>query len=285
MSKAPTLVVMGTARNVAKHSASNVATVQRAARLHAEHGVVLIQLLNEGYVEMTKSWVCNVRRFSTVLPKTLFVTTDQAAYDALTAFDPTLHVVLEPYTAPKSMKYGQTTYYNYMLFRTKLISTLLDSNLTLWLTESDAVWLKDPTDLVMGTEGDLVTMSDDRPPRQLLQGGFQLLRPTDATKRLWTRMRDAFETKMKAVSKQDIGDHGSEQLMLDNMSREDSELRVGWLDPHTFVPGLWYKDRSYRKTVPAPAVVLNNWIIGNDAKIKRAKEWKHWFLDESGACI
>ena len=257
-------------------------TVQYAIRLHAEHGVVLLQLLNESYVEMTKSWICNVRRFGTVLPKTLFVTTDQAAYDALTAFDTTLNVVLEPYIAPKSMKYGQTTYYNYMLFRTKLISTLLDSNLSLWLTESDAVWLKDPTDLVMGTEGDLVTMSDDRPPRKLLQGGFQLLRPTDATKRLWTRMRDAFETRMKAVSKQYIGDHGSEQLMLDKMIREDSELRVGWLDPHTFVPGLWYKDTSYRNT--DAAVVLNNLIIGNEAKIKRAKKWKHWFLDQQGAC-
>ena len=55
----------------------------------------------------------------------------QAAYDALTVFDPTLDVVLEPYAAPKSMKYGQTTYHSYMLFRTRLIATLLDSNLTL----------------------------------------------------------------------------------------------------------------------------------------------------------
>ena len=38
-----------------------------------------------------------------------------------------------------------------MLFRTRLIATLLDSNLTLWLTESDAVWLRDPTDQVLGT--------------------------------------------------------------------------------------------------------------------------------------
>jgi hypothetical protein len=259
-----------------------ITTVQHAARLHAKHNVVVLQLLNEGYVEMTKSWICNVRRFGTVLSMTLFVTTDQVAYDALTAFDTTLHVVLEPYTAPKTMQYGQSTYYNYMLFRTKLITILLDSNLTLWLTESDAVWLKDPTNIVLETEGDMVTMSDDRPPRKLLQGGFQLLRPTDATKRVWTRMRDAFETKMKIVSKQEIGDHGSEQLMLDSMISKDAELRVGWLDPQKFVPGLWYKDTSYQKTLPAPAVILNNWIVGNDAKVARAKEWGHWFLEQNG---
>ena len=119
----------------------------------------------------------------------------------------------------------------------------------------------------------------------MLQGGFQLLRPTDATKRVWARMRNAFETKMRGVSgRESIGQHGSEQLMLDKLIREDSDLRVGWLDPSAFVSGLWYKRRSYRKTVPKPAVVLNNWILGSDAKIKRAKEWKHWFLDNQGTC-
>ncbi|KAL7545880.1 hypothetical protein ACHAWF_009239 [Thalassiosira exigua] len=267
-----------------KRRFNNNKVLQHAARIQSHHGIVLLQFLNEGFVEMTKSWICNVRRFDVVLPKILFITSDQAAYNALTAFDVTLNVVLEPYSAPKSMTYGQTEYYRYMLFRTKLISTLLDSNHALWLVESDAVWLEDPTDLVLGTPGDLVTMSD-KPPQKLLQGGFLLLRPTGVTKRLWTRMREEFESKMKAVTQKDIGNGGSEQLMLDKMIRDDSGLRVEWLDPHKFVPGKWYDDASFRKTVPAPFVVLNNWIKGTDNKIKRAKKWNHWFLDEQGSCF
>jgi hypothetical protein len=161
--------------------------LQMATRIQVEHGVVLLQLLNEGCVEMTNSWMCNVRRFHSVLPKT-FVITDQASYDALTSFDTALNVVLEPYDAPKEMKYGQTAYYNFMLFRTSLIDKFLETEITLWLVESDAVWLKDPTSFLLQTEGDMVTMSDDRPPKKLLQGGFQLLR-TNFTKHLWSRLR------------------------------------------------------------------------------------------------
>jgi hypothetical protein len=91
-----------------------------------------------------------------VLPKTLFVATDRAAYAALVALDASLNVVLDPYdAAPASMRYGQTAYYKYMLLRTGLISELLASGLALWLVESDAVWLRDPTDVVLGTDGDL----------------------------------------------------------------------------------------------------------------------------------
>ena len=51
-----------------------------------------------------------------------------------------------------------------MLFRTRLIATLLDSNLTLWLTESDAVWLRDPTDQVLGTSDGEDEIGPPMPP-------------------------------------------------------------------------------------------------------------------------
>jgi len=32
--------------------------------------------------------------------------------------------------------------------------------------------------------------------------------------------------------------------------------------------------------------VLNNWITGNGAKERRAKEWRQWFLSvDGGACV
>merc|ERR1719316_2261457 len=63
-----------------------------------------------------------------------------------------------------------------------------------------------------------------------------------------------------------------------------------------YVNGRWYdggihnKDggRETRQRVKRhqgiPYVVNNNFMIGNAAKISRAKRWGHWFLEEDGTC-
>jgi hypothetical protein len=74
-----------------------------------------------------------------------------------------------------------------------------------------------------------------------------------------------------------MGDSGSEQLMLDKLIREEPNLTVAWLPPENFASGLYYRDARYSKSIKHPIVILNNFIIGNSAKINRAKKWKHWF--------
>ena len=257
--------------------------VQQAKMIQSLHGFVNIQLLNTGYVDMTKSWICNVRSFPGVLEKTLFITTDQIAHDKLLQFDSSLNVVLELYETPKDLTYGQYAYYDFMLFRTRLLIRLLKEKITVWLTESDAVWLNDPTDIVLNTHGDMVTMSDGKPPAKILQGGFQLLRPTNPTVSVWTKLLAMFQRKMSATKKgTNMNDSGSEQLMLNGLIRKEPNLDMQWLDWHYFAPGLYY--RSHQKWV-RPYVILNNWIKGNKAKIARAKKWKHWFLDGNGQCL
>ena len=257
--------------------------VQQAKMIQSLHGFVNIQLLNTGYVDMTKSWICNVRSFPGVLEKTLFITTDQIAHDKLLQFDSSLNVVLELYETPKDLTYGQYAYYDFMLFRTRLLIRLLKEKITVWLTESDAVWLNDPTDIVLNTHGDMVTMSDGKPPAKILQGGFQLLRPTNPTVSVWTKLLAMFQRKMSATKKgTNMNDSGSEQLMLNGLIRKEPNLNMQWLDWYYFAPGLYYKSKE--KWV-RPYVILNNWIKGNKAKISRAKKWKHWFLDENGECL
>jgi len=99
------------------------------------------------------------------------------------------------------LTYGQYAYYDFMLFRTKLLLQLLKNDIVIWLTESDAVWLKDPSDVVLNTKGDMVTMSDGPPPQKILQGGFQLLRPTKPTVSVWTKLLTMFQNKMSAAKK------------------------------------------------------------------------------------
>ena len=256
--------------------------IQLGKIMQSKHAFVNVQLLNHGYVEMTKSWICNVRSFPGVLEKTMFITTDQNAYDQLFKFDSELNIVLELYETPKDLTYGQYAYYDFMLFRTKLLLQLLKNDIVIWLTESDAVWLKDPSDVVLNTKGDMVTMSDGPHPQKILQGGFQLLRPTKPTVSVWTKLLTMFQNKMSAAKKgKEMNDSGSEQLMLNSLIRKEPHLNMQWLDWQLFAPGLYYRDKN---KFPRAMVILNNWIKGNAAKIARSKKWNHWYLDENGKC-
>ena len=48
--------------------------------------------------------------------------------------------------------------------------------------------------------------------------------------------------------------------------------------------GKWYNMPETKRNISDPYVINNNWIIGNDKKISRAKEWGHWFLNEDDSC-
>jgi hypothetical protein len=87
------------------------AVVARAQLISNRDGFAFLQMLNVGYLEMTKSWICNVKRFPGVLNKTVFIATDQAAYDGLMQWDPTLQVFLEEFAAdPSTIRYGRIQY-------------------------------------------------------------------------------------------------------------------------------------------------------------------------------
>ncbi len=261
--------------------------------IQAAHGVVNIQLLNEGFVEMTRNWICNVKTMPQVLEKTVFITTDTAAYDGLKAFDPSLNIVLHRYSANKELAYGDVAYFYYMLFRTRLIQSFLENDITIWLTESDATWIRDPTELVLRTPGDIIGMSDQKFPKKAMNGGFILFHPTSRTKALWLKLLEKLEETLKSYDKtreEYIGELGSEQIMLSHFLKSE-EITVSYMDGTKFVAGVWYSDEGspfyppYRSYVEDPVVILNNWVIGNSPKVARAKQFGHWFLnDDQSMC-
>ena len=198
-----------------KHSHS---VLSFASNIHSKYNVVAVQFLNEGFVEMTKSWICNVKKFPSVLAMTLFIVTDTRAHAALKNFGNQfdINIVFKPYSTPKNMAYGNYAYYDYMLFRTNIISRLLQNHINVWLIESDAVWLRDPSSVVLNQKADIITMSDAMPPKKLLQGGFQFLRSTDKTIRAWKRNQSikVFKNHLAESGNTKMGDiSGSEQLL------------------------------------------------------------------------
>ena len=272
-----------------KAGSVEVNILETAMKINAKHGVVLLQLLNEGYLEMTKSWICNVKAFRSVVDRTMFITTDMNSYRTLVEFDPDLHVVYKEFTTQKDMSYGRYDYYDYTLLRIRLIMNMLNNNATVWVVESDAVWLADPTSLVLGTKGDIVTANDMPSPATCISAGFMLLRPTAATKsafkRLIAKLVSILE-KAKLNKVDDLGRSASEQLLLMDIAKVSRDLTLTYLPHYSFVPGLYYKDEKYRNLVKNPLVIQNNWIVGNAAKISRARHWRHWLLDnDNTTCI
>ena len=195
---------------------------------------------------------------------------------------------MEAYSAPKNMAYGSYSYHAYGLFRTKMALRLLQQKMTLWLIEADAAWLQDPRAVVLATPGDIVTADDltRNHKDKVISTGFILLRPTEATVDAWNKLNKRFGTVMqKAKDGLKMGNSGNEQMMFGSMIREKTiNVNVSWLDPQLFVNGKDY-ERINTPRVKLPMVVQNNWIIGNVAKIARAKKWKHWYLDDNGRCL
>lgn len=267
-----------------------------AKKIYEKYGLVVLQLLNIGYANMTKSWICNLLQKlpdSDILSKTLFVATDTESFNLMSRFHlgdgQQLHIYLERYKGPSEMTFGQKDYYDLMFFRTRMITLLLEDGIDIWLTESDAVWLADPEPDILGAtneagiRADWVTMSDSprQAKRKMLQGGFQLLRSTAPTIKLW---QDVFSYLGKETDLKN-----NEQIILNNLIHESRTLKVAWADPDLYVPGLWYNTDLHGKPMgkagagylAKPKVILNNYILGIPAKTRRAKANGHWYYDEA----
>ncbi|KAL7539051.1 hypothetical protein ACHAXR_009004 [Thalassiosira sp. AJA248-18] len=258
----------------------------QARAIHFEHGIVNLSFLNSGFIHMTLSWICNVQQAAEdVLSKTLFVTTDRESYAALKSFNPDLNIVLEPFSAPTNVAYGQVAYYEYMLFRARVVLSLIYHRVTVLVTESDAVWFRNPIPIIRSTDGDVVVNSDNGIIGSMPEMGFILLRATDATISVWKRLVIELSARLqpfKGGGTEDIGDLGSDQLLLEEIIQTAQHLHVGWLDPRKFVCGMWYNDEEFRAKHPQPWVIQNNWVVGNLGKVERAKKWNHWFVSETG---
>lgn len=259
-------------------TAGKIVLLDRRIQQSKTKAYTVVQFLNTGFLEMTKSWICNVKKFN-ILPDTVFIATDQKAYDGLRAFDTSLKVRFVPYSAPDSMSYGHSDYYKYMLFRTRQMIKMMQKETNIFLTEADAVWLKDPLPRILSKKADIVTVNDARKgTKRQMSGGFQFIHPTAVNKRLFRALEKELSQSLKNKHGE-MGNLGSDQIILNKLIHEH-RAKVVWLSSDEFVAGWWYES----KHTDTPYIIQNNWIVGNEAKIKRAKQYNHWYLNDTGSC-
>lgn len=263
---------------------AGAATLARAAAIQRRHGFVFLQLLNDPFVPMTQSWVCRARQFPGLLDQVLFVATDAAARDRLLALGG-LHVAFEEFAAAAGpLYYGQKDYFNYMLFRTGLLLSLLRRGVRLWLVEADATWFANPAPALRAFAGmDVVTGNDGLLDDLVPEGGFIFLNATRKTVAMWAFLRDQFQGTLLRARDEGYLDGGVSEMRMLPALLEKFDLRWAFFPTTRFVAGKWYMREDFRAAVD-PLVIHNNYVIGTGTKIARAKKWGHWFLDEEGKC-
>ena len=63
-----------------------------------------------------------------------------------------------------------------------------------------------------------------------------------------------------------------------------NDIRVKELPLSTYADGKWYSLPEDKRLASRPLIVNNNWVLGNQKKIERAKQYGHWFIKEDFSC-
>ncbi|XP_070537505.1 uncharacterized protein [Ptychodera flava] len=249
-------------------------------KIRRHKGLVIVQFLNLGFINMTKSWICNVECMD-VLPFTIFITSDRLAYWELKEWRPDLNVVLQTFGDSKSMRHNEDSYNEYLCYRVRLIDLILNSPMSVFLVESDSVWLSNPVAFIDRYSNADIVANANRALSEEKQAmaGFVFLNATSSTRLLWTKLRQRLDDISKTYQNgtgKSSGDMGIFNLLL-----KTEKPKVVWLPGDQFFSGQWYRKPKLRDTSKQPVVIQNNFIAGNDRKEERAKWWNHWFLSKS----
>ncbi|XP_070537504.1 uncharacterized protein [Ptychodera flava] len=252
-------------------------TVEKVGR---RKGLVIVQFLNLSYINLTKSWICNVECMD-VLPFTILITSDTLTYWQLKEWKPDLNVVLQTLGDSKSMRHNEDSYNEYLCYRVRLIDLILNSPMAVFLAESDAVWLSNPVAFINRYSNvDIVANANDAlSEEKKAMAGFVFLNATSSTRSLWTKLRQRLDSISKSY-RNGTGE-SSGDMRIFNLLLKTEKPKVEWFPADRFFSGQWYRKPKLRDTSKQPVVIQNNFIAGNDRKEERAKWWNHWFLSNS----
>ncbi|CAH1803314.1 unnamed protein product, partial [Owenia fusiformis] len=259
--------------------------VIRNARIIAnktENGIVAVTMVNEAYLEMTYSWLCNTVNMS-VHEQVLIIATDEIALRKLRSDWPNVVSVLYSILTKDVTEKAKCAW---KLFNRSLLArSLLKNNVHILLFEVDAVWFSSPFPLLQSLSHYDLVGAQLSTRNRYIAAGFVSVRPTIASRDIFTYVIDnllnGHYSKGDSTSP-DVND----QIYLHDAIVSHHTLKYKLLDFNIIEDGLWYlqlHDTS-NPHQSRPVVLNNNWIIEREVKIATAKESGHWFLDKSNTC-
>ena len=260
-----------------------------AKRINSQAGFVYMLFFNPGFLEMTKNWICNVLRVAHhLLDMTLFISTDIEATGMITFFQPDLQIFTLSSGLLESVSYGQLRYYELVLERLYLQGELLEHGVNVYIIESDQFLAADVTnvlreafqshEIIAGQESGFAI--SDSP---VICGGFHGIAASPRAVSFFSSFVTEYAKELRERRSEDgmntLENYENDQIALTRHALEQ-DLKVHYVDRCVYASGIWFTDQTYAYSCPTPMVLHNNYIVGNSAKIIRAKHVGHWYLSQ-----
>ena len=211
--------------------------------------------------------------------KVLIITTDEDIKNRIHQLWPEINIVsISGMPLNGDQAYSHVGYVRLTNFRAHVLLELLLINQEIFLFEVDALWIKNPVPVLSKVVGYdiLANPVSERPGLTAI--GFLYMFPTKATISTWKELNKKLyelDKKIKSLPPGKLISEGdNDQIYLSGLvNKRIDGLTKKVLPLSEYSDGKWYNMPETKRNISDPYVINNNWIIGNDKKISRAKEW------------
>ncbi|KAK3099165.1 hypothetical protein FSP39_000426, partial [Pinctada imbricata] len=264
--------------------------IDAAKHITRDNKTLLVSFINNAFLPFAYSWFCNTKPMG-IHDQVLVIAADYETEQELRKNVPSIEVVsVTGYKVKGSQNFTHAGYVRLGIKRTEMVKWILNENIGIFIIEFDCLWVKNPIAKMKSYNNyDLtITQVIGREPGNVAIG-FYYMSPSDRMKKLWNeldRRLKVLDAKLqKLPSGKKVHYEDNDQTYLHKLLDEKyGGVRMKIVSQYEFPDGKWYGFTKAEREKYRPYIINNNWLIGTDTKIQRAKTWGHWFLKSDGTC-
>ena len=260
--------------------------IQFARELNKKGKCLILAVFNNGYIPLAHSWLCNTI-YMGIHDQVLLVVSDTKSRDDLLRHWPKIKVVVTPSKdgVLGNHNFGKLGYAKLTLWRNEVLFEVLKSKIEVLLCEMDALWVKNPIPEIKKQMASFHLSITSKNPVEYAFG-FMYIKPTKLVLKLWETFSQVFRKALQRYRKRKDLERAYvyDQALLSQLMRSKfANVTVNKLSAEKYPDGHWYfkhrkdKNRDFKKAL----IINNNYIVGNRRKIERAKQYQHWFWNET----
>ena len=265
--------------------------VSAAKRIMRFKDVLLVSFINNAFLPFADSWFCNTKDMG-VHDQVLVIASDLDTERELKRRHPDVEVVsVSDYHIKGSQNFTHAGYVRLGIKRTQMVNWILKENIGVFIFEFDCLWVRNPiAKMTSYPDHDLAITQVIGRARGNVAIGFYYMAPTKRMKELWNELNRRLQILDSKLQKLQPGEKvfykDNDQAYLKTLLDERyAGVNMKIVPQYQFPDGKWYNFTEELRAKYRPYIINNNWVIGTGMKIKRAKEWGHWFSYDNGTCI